>query len=310
MKRIAVVGAGGIGAFLGGVLAERGHEVAALVRGRHGDELRINGLVLETRGARRRPQLRFVTELEELGEPELVLLCVKAYDLDAVAASLRSLPSSTTIFAMQSGLESLARTAEILGPERVVGGVAWHFHSHIVEPGVVKQTGRAARLVTSVVEGGDRARAEEIAKILTAAGIPSSTTDDYRAELWDKTCHAAPLSTVSCVLRASLGEIFAMAAARSLFVEATNEAIAVAAADGVVLDAAKISLRQRELAEANPGWKSSMLWDLERGRRLELDALSGAIVRAGQRLHVPTPTHAFICSALSTAEHARARPRS
>jgi 2-dehydropantoate 2-reductase len=287
--KVTIVGAGGVGGYFGGRLAQAGVDVAFLARGQHLEALRTEGLrVRSVRGDFQVP----VTASEDptaIGAADYVLVTVKAYDTDEVATYLSSLMGNdTAVVSLQNGVDNEDRLAEHVGVERVVGGAAYIFAT-IAEPGIIEHTGGPASLV--IGEWGD-SRNDRVGRLVEAfrsAGVTADETPDIRSVLWSKFAFICAQAGVTAAVRLPIGEIRSRPASRQLFRDLAAEVCAVAAAEGIELPA---DLPDKTLGFADnvePDGYSSLHHDLVHGRRMELDALLGEVVRRAERLGVDVP---------------------
>jgi 2-dehydropantoate 2-reductase len=304
--RIAIMGTGGVGGYLGVRLAASGQDVAFIARGAHLAAMRDGGLALESAlGDAHLLPVQASDEPADVGPADVVLLTVKLYDLeDAARAARPLLGPETMVVTLQNGVEAPAIAAGILGEGHVAGGVA-QIAAVIAVPGRIRHTGIEPRFIFGEMNGARTPRIEALAEALAAAGVGHEISPAIEVDLWRKMVFLATLSGLTALTRLPIGPLRATPATRGLLRDCLEEAAAVGRARGVTLpaDAAEVALGFIDrLPESN---RSSMLDDLERGRRLELPWLSGAIVRLGEQAGVATPTHRFIAAAL--APHAGGR---
>jgi 2-dehydropantoate 2-reductase len=297
--RIAIMGSGGVGGYLGARLAASGQDVTFLARGAHLAARREYGLAL--RSALGDVLIRPAQASDDpaaVGPVDVVIFAVKLYDTDAAAAASRPLIGpGTGVLTFQNGVDSTETLARVLGPAHVIGGVA-HIASVIAEPGVIRHTGTMARFVLGELNGDDSERIGALADALGTAGVDHEISPDIQRDIWDKMVFLATFAGVTALMRLPIGPIREDPDTRAMLRAGLHEAHAVARAEGIGLPDDFV---ERTLARCDGlpyEMKSSMLQDLERGRRLELPWLSGTIVRMGQELGVPTPTHALITTAL------------
>ena len=240
-----------------------------------------------------------------VGPVDIVIFAVKLYDTEAAAAASRPLLGPHTgVLTVQNGVDSTGILARVLGAPHVIGGVA-HIASVIAEPGVIRHTGTMARFVLGELSGERSERVGALAEALRAAGIDHQLSADIRRDIWDKMVFLASFAGLTALTRLPIGPIREDPDTRAMLRAGLEEAYAVARAKGISLPDNFVA---RTLARCDGlpyEMKSSMLQDLERGRRLELPWLSGTIARLGQELGVLTPTHACITTALKL--HANGR---
>jgi 2-dehydropantoate 2-reductase len=288
--KIAVVGSGGLGGYFGGRLARGGEDVHFLARGSHLEALRATGLKVESvlgDFALAADETRATADPSEIGPSEMVLFTVKAYDTESVAETV--LPSligpETVVISLQNGIDNEERIAARVGMKHVAGGVAYIF-AGIARPGVVRHTGGPARLMFGESDGHQSTRLAAFLDACRHAGIDAEVADDIRVALWTKYGFICAQAGLTAATRQPIGVIRATPSAWQLFRCVLEEAALVARAEGVPLPDDVVD-RQVALAEGlAPDLYSSLYDDLTAGRRIELDALLGELVRRAARAHV------------------------
>jgi 2-dehydropantoate 2-reductase len=201
------------------------------------------------------------------------------------------------VVTLQNGVDSTGVLARVLGPDHVIGGVA-HIAAVIAEPGLIRHTGTMASFVFGELDGQKSKRVGALSAALRAAGVDHRISADIGRDIWDKMAFLATFAGLTALMRLPIGRVRADDETRAMLGAGLEEAFTVARAKGIALPDDFVE-RTLERCDRLPyEMKSSMLQDLERGRRLELPWLSGALVRLGQELGVPTPIHAFIATAL------------
>ncbi len=268
--RIAVMGAGGVGGYFGAQLARAGHEVAFVARGRHLAALREHGLTVDSAvGPVRSLRVLATDSPAEVGPVDLVMFCVKLWDVEAGAAALAPLlDSRAVVIPFQNGVESHEILARRLGTERVAGGVA-QIGAVIQAPGVIAHTGTMARLRVGAFDARQQPRLREFVAAGQAAGIDIEHVDDIRRVLWEKFVFLVAMSGATALARQPIGVVRADADLRAVLAASMVETVAVAAAQGVAFDE-KFVDRQLAFVDGLPAqMRSSMLNDLVAGNRLE-----------------------------------------
>jgi 2-dehydropantoate 2-reductase len=296
--RLAVVGSGGVGGYFGGRLAAAGVDVAFLARGAHLDALRRKGLTVQSPlGDFHLSHVTATNQPAEIGPVDVVFFTVKLYDTESALALLQPLvDSSTVVIPFQNGVESVDVLAGTVGREHVAGGTAF-VSAVITEPGVLRHTVND-RLVFGELDGSRSSRLERLLDACTAARFQARLSDRIDVDIWSKFVWLTVFSGITAVTRLPVGalrddpDIIAMCQAAAL------EAIAVARAKGIPLPPTMLDEMMKGFQELPPQTKSSMLEDLERGRRLELPWLSGAVLRLAEDVGLQAPTHRFIATAL------------
>lgn len=301
--RIAVMGSGGVGGYLGGLLARAGHQVIFIARGEHLRAIRERGLRIESaRSGVFTIHAQATNDPAGVGPVDLVLFCVKTYsNPEAIPAIAPLLGSESVVLTLQNGVDNGEQLAAAYGRQRVMAG-AIYIESKMKEPGVIAQSGPLCRVVFGEMDEKDTSRGHHLAKVFSEAGIDAIFTTDLRKELWSKLLFIASMSGVACLARTPIGEWMEFPPTRDLFVRAMREVEQVARALGIPLDAdivprtLEITFRFRKEA------LSSMQVDLYQGKRLEVSSLNGAVSRFGKQVGVPTPIHDTITAVLSLAD--------
>ena len=304
----AVMGVGGVGGYFGARLADAGAKVGFIARGSQLAAIRERGLaVLSPLGDVTIQPADATDDPAAIGPVDVVLFTVKLYDTDVAGAALGPLiGADTAVVSLQNGVDAEGRLAVLVGPEHVMGGVA-QIATVIEKPGVIRHTGKLARVIFGELDGRPSRRAEALLAACRAAGIDAALSDDIHKDLWRKFVILASLSAVTSLARLPVGPIREDADTLAMLRGALGEVAAVASAKGVDLGS-DIVLRQLAFVEAlDPAMKPSMLQDLERGKRLEVESLSGAVARMGAELGVDTPVHRAAYAALKL--HAGGTPR-
>jgi len=295
------MGAGGMGGYLGAKLAAVGQDVIFIARGAHLRALRETGLRISGAQSICLPGVQATHDPREVGACDQVLFCVKLYDTDTAAAALQPLMGEhTCVLTVQNGIESAARIARTLGKGRVPAGAAY-FPASIASPGEIAYLGCIAgkpHLAFGEPGAGASARADALAAMFRDAGVDAQVCDSTERMLWEKFCLVVATSATTALARQPIGVVRGDADLRWMLAEAVAEAARVGRRAGVALPDDLERQVLRAIDGNPPAGKASQLVDLERGRRLELDGLSGAIVRLGRALGVPTPVHATVYAAL------------
>jgi 2-dehydropantoate 2-reductase len=297
--RIAVMGAGGVGGYFGAQLARAGHEVAFVARGRHLAALRQDGLTVDSAVAPVQSLRVTATEnLAELAPVDVVMFCVKLWDVETSAAALAPLlADGGVVIPFQNGVESHELLARVLGAERVAGGVA-HIGAVIKAPGVIAHTGTMARLRVGAFDARQQALLRDFVAAGKAAGIDIEYADDIRRSLWEKFVFLVAMSGATALARQPIGVVRADADLRAVLAASMRETVAVAATQGVLFDGTFVD-RQLAFVDGLPAeMRSSMLNDLLAGNRLEAPWLAGAVVRLAAPAGVPVPVNSTIYAAL------------
>ena len=305
--RIAIAGAGGVGGYFGGRLQAAGNnEVFFLARGAHLNVLRTTGLRIESpKGHLHLPRVNATDDPRAIGPVDVVLFTVKLYDVESALALLPPLLGpDTVVIPLQNGVESVSTLTGAIGAKHTAGGTVY-ITAVIVEPGLIRHT-----VMDSLVFGEiDHSRSPRLERFLAACGpanFRSTLSEHIEVDIWSKFVRLSVFSGMTAATRCSIGPIAADPEVFGMLEAALREAHAVARAKGIPVPDSIIEDVEKAYSTMAPEAKSSMLQDLERGRRLELPWLSGAIVRLGREVGVDTPTHRFIATVLKPHVHGSA----
>ena len=296
--KIAVVGAGGVGASFGAMLAESGHEVALLARGAHLEAIRADGLVVEKAGARRTLKLAASDRAADLGTADVVLFAVKLWSTEEAGAAAKPLVGpDTMVLVLQNGVDGIERLSPVLGKDRIVGGVA-QISAVIAKPGHVVHRSPFARVIAGEPAGGLSDRVEAFVEAARAAGIEAKASADITRDLWTKFVFIVGLSGATALMRSSIGPILADADTRAFLLRLFAECAAVGRAEGAGLPADQAEQAMSFASGLPPEMRASMLDDLERGGRIEMPWLAGHVVALGARHGIETPANHTVSLAL------------
>ncbi|MFQ5760179.1 MAG: 2-dehydropantoate 2-reductase [Acidiferrobacterales bacterium] len=297
--KLAIMGSGGVGGYFGGRLAAKGYDVSFIARGRHLEAIRRDGLKIESANGDVHIYPAKATDTpSDIGPVDYVLFTTKLWDTDLGGEAIQPLMNANTaVISLQNGVDAEEQLAMILGREHVMGGVA-QIASVIAAPGVIRHTGTMARIVLGELDGSHTARVVSLLTALHDAGIDAEIVDDIVTAIWQKFVFLVALSGVTSVTRHALGPLREDPDTRALLATIMKETVAVARAKGIDIDPAYVNDRLTFLDTLPADMTSSMHQDLERGNRLELAWLSGAVVRMGKELGIDTPANAFISVAL------------
>jgi 2-dehydropantoate 2-reductase len=298
--RIAVRGAGGVGGYFGAKLAKSGCEVNFVARGAHLAAMRQSGLRVESQlGDVYLPEVRASDDPGEFGPPDYVLLCVKLWDTEAALRALgRVKAPQTAVLSLQNGVQKDDVLRKMAGEKAVMGGVAY-IGAGIARPGVIRHTGTIQRLVFGEFDGSRSERAAALLEACTRAGIDAEISADVRRAIWEKFVFIVGLSALTSATRKTIGPVRANPRTRGMLLEIMKETVAVGRAQGVNLPEDFPETRLAFVDSLPAEMTSSMHNDLEAGKRLELDWLSGGVVELGKAAGVPTPMNGAVSAILA-----------
>jgi len=300
---IAIVGSGGVGGYLGARLKLAGHDVAMLARGANLAALRARGIRLKgAMGEAETGPMRASDDPAALGPAEAVFMTTKLYDLDSVARGAAPLVGADAVVVpVQNGVEAHEILSRALPGANVLKGTIY-VSSFLVGPGEILCKSPFCRLRFAAAKPADRPAAERFAAALTGVpGLDAAISPDIDADLWRKFLMLAPFAAIACMARAPIGKVLGDPALLADLKGAMAEATAVARARGFAPPADIEAATLAQMRQLPDGAKPSMLEDLEAGRPLELEYLSGAVLRFGKAAGIPTPIHEKAYRELSPA---------
>jgi 2-dehydropantoate 2-reductase len=301
--RFAILGSGAVGGYFGAKLSRSGQDVTFIARGAHLEAIRSRGLEIKS------AQLGdFVvrapaeSDTAKIGPVDVAIVSVKAYDNGTALPMLKPLIGpETVVLTLQNGVDSADEVAAIVGEARVLGGTTY-VATALEGPGLIVQTGVHRSIIFGEVFGlsdmavatsDDRGRitprVQAIADVLAAADIHATAVADARVPIWDKFVYLAAFSGFTGASRLAIGHIWKFPHVREVFYAASREIAAIAAAEGVTISANRFATLEEYMTNLPPTTRSSLLIDLEQGKRIEVEALQGAAVRRAARHGVPVP---------------------
>ncbi len=295
-------GAGAMGSFFGGLLSQH-HDVVLVGRPEHMRAIRTHGLRISGKTVRL-VHPKTATRVPAGTRPDLILISTKAYDTTAAVASLRRFADTSTFLTLQNGLDNadvIARTAS-----RVIAGTTAHGVT-LLGPGEVRHAGIGDTMIGPWrgVRRGDVVRVRDV---FEEAGIRTRIADDVRTELWSKLIVNTSINPLAALAGVPNGRLVQDKGLQALLEAVCREATAVARSDGVDLDAAEMVRRTRLVARRTAGNRSSMLQDLDRHRRTEIDAITGALLTVAERRGEPAPLGRALHALVKAREMEGLRP--
>ena len=297
--RIAVMGSGGVGGFFGARLVRGGADVTFIARGAHLAAIRERGLAIEsTEESLHLPKVSVTDDPATIGPVDLVMFGVKLWDTEAAARSLLPIMGpDTALISFQNGVQKDDMLRPIVGEAALIGGVAY-VGTNISRPGVIAQKGPMQRLVFGEYDGRRSQRVEAFLAACLRGGINAEISPDIRREIWQKFVFLAGMAAVTASTRRPLGPVRSNPTTRQFFLDLMREVVAVGQAHGVAIPDDFAEQRLAFADTLHPDMSASMHHDLEQGRPLELQWLSGGVVDLGSKVGVPTPLHRAVRDAL------------
>jgi 2-dehydropantoate 2-reductase len=297
--RIAVVGTGGVGGGFGAALAQAGADVTFIARGAQLAAMKSQGLQVKSdRGDIHLVPTRATDDAAEIGKVDIVLFCVKLWDVESAGRQIRPLVGpGTAVIPLQNGIDAAERLIPILGSGTVMGGVA-QISASITAPGVIQQVGTFMRMIFGELDGSRSKRGEDFLELCLKAGFEATLSEQILTDLWMKFILLASNASMMAATRQPIGKLRDDPDLRPIFVAAYREVVDVGRAKGVALPADAVDRIVGLTSHMPPAMKASMALDLDRGNRLELPWLGGKVVELGRQLGVPTPTHSLMAAML------------
>ena len=313
-SRVAVVGAGAVGCFYGGMLARQGIDVTLIARPQHVEAIKAQGLFMNCQTFQEHVSIRATTELSAAAQADLVLLCVKSPDTEATGQALRPLLAPhTVVLSLQNGVDN-APTLQRLLPNPVFPAVVY-VATAMEGPGQLKHNGRGELVIgemstpgalTTSAGQGQQAQAllQDVAALFESAGVPCEISARVKDALWFKYLINCVVNAVSAIGQIEYGRMVEVPEVRTLLGQLTTEFLAVAEAEGVHFDRADVDEKFEGLYRSMAGQRSSTAQDIARGKHTEIDHLNGLLTRLGAQHGIPTPTHQALYALIKLLEHA------
>lgn len=293
--KVAVLGAGAVGCFYGGMLARAGHRVTLIGRPSHVQAFEARGLRMQTRTFDETLPVGASTDASAVAGADLVLFAVKSPDTEAAGEQLREhLQPGALVLCLQNGVDNAERLRAVL-PGVAVAAAVVYVATEMAGPGHLRHHGRG-ELVIEPSPASAR-----VAQALIAAGVPTEVSDNVRGALWAKLILNCAYNALSAVGRIVYGELVQQPGVAAIMRDVVAECRAVAAADGVQLPG-DVDLAVRRIAETMPTQYSSTAQDLMRGKPSEIDHLNGYVVQRGEALGVPTPANRVLWALVKLVE--------
>ena len=303
--KVAVMGAGAMGGYLGARLAQAGADVALIARGAHLDAIQQYGLTVESPlGSVDSLKLEATDNPQEIGEVDVVLFTVKLWDTDGAAQAMAPLIGpATKVITVQNGIDSIDAISAHIPTDQVVGGVIYLF-AVISRPGVIENSGGVHRMIVSDHEG-DPHIAGLSGLLEQVPGIDLELTSNVRRTIWEKYIRLVSLSAATALTRSPIDEVLGNEVTRGFFTSLLEEAVAAANADGQDFTQEDVKAGLAFFDGLPPGFKASMFEDLERGKRLELPWLSSRLCELADKHGLDTPAHRAAKWGLTLHENGR-----
>jgi 2-dehydropantoate 2-reductase len=293
--KVAVMGAGAVGCYYGGMLARAGHAVTLIARPQHVQAIEKDGLRMETKTFDEHVRLQATTDIAAVRGASLILFSVKSTDTESAGALIKPhLKPETLVLCLQNGVDNADRLRTVLPPTQVAAAVVY-VATEMAGAGHVKHHGRG-ELVIEPSASSDR-----VAQALVAAGVPTEVSSNVRGALWMKLIINCAYNAISAIAQRPYGENVRGEGVPQVMRDVVDECLAVARAEGVQIPG-DAHATVTKLVESMPNQFSSTAQDLARGKRTEIDYLNGLIVRRGDALGIPTPVNRVLWALVKLIE--------
>jgi len=282
--KVAVMGAGAVGSYFGGMLARAGHEVTLIARPQHVAAIQAQGLRMETKTFDEQVRLAATSDAAGVAGADVVLFSVKSMDTESAGEQIRPyLRPDTLVLCLQNGVDNPDRLRTVL-PQHQVAAAVVYVGTEMAGPGHLKHHGRGELVVDP------SPMAERLAEALRAAGVPTQLSDNVRGALWLKLILNSAYNAISAIARLPYGKTVGSPGIQDVMDDVVAECLLVARAEGVVVPG-DVAASVRQIAETLPAQYSSTAQDLMRGKPSEIDYLNGYVDRRGEALGIPTPVN-------------------
>jgi len=301
---IAVFGAGAVGGYFGGRLAQAGQHVTFIARGEHLRAVQRDGLHLRSvEGDVHIDPVRATDDPSAVDPTDVILVAVKAWQVPDAARAMRPMMGSKTfVVPLENGVEAPSQLAEMLGEERVIGGMC-KIISAVAEPGHIHHRGISPIIAFGELDGRRSERAERLLEAFAdTEGVTAAIPPDIRTAMWEKFLFIAPFSGLGAVTRSPIGNLRSLPETRTMLEEAMREIIILARSQGIHLEDDAVDNAMAFVDSLPAQGTASMQRDVVAGRPSELEAQNGAVVRLAREAGLAAPTHRFIYTALLPQE--------
>ena len=301
--KFAVMGAGAVGGYFGGLLAQNGHEVTLIARGEHLNALQKNGLTVKSFHGDFHLKLNAVEDPKETGKVDVVLFTPKAYATkNAVEQIVPILDEDSLVINLQNGIDNEQIMADVIGEKRVLGGLTY-IETTIEAPGIISQKSKKRDIVFGEMNGQITERAKILLEVFKDAGIPTVLSDNIQRDIWKKFMFLSSFSAITTITESTAGEVIEFKETDHLLRKLLEEVYLLAKSYQIPLTEEDIEdSYQFAKTGLEPTTKSSMQRDFEKKKPLELDSLSGAVVKYAKMVNLKTPYHKMVYGVLTLKE--------
>lgn len=293
--KVAVMGAGAVGCYYGGMLARAGHDVVLIARPTHVEAIKLRGLRLQTSRFDEHIRLSASSDVSAVQGADLVLFCVKSTDTASAGASMRPyLAPAALVLSLQNGVENADVLRSVL-PQQAVAAAVVYVATEMAGPGHVKHNGRGELVIEP------SSRSDAVAQALIASAVPTEISSNVRGALWAKLILNCAYNAVSAITQLPYGKTSVGEGVQAVMRDVVAECLAVAQADGVQVPG-DVNAAIEKIAGSMPAQFSSTAQDLARSKPSEIDHLNGFIVQRGEALNVATPANRVLWALVKLLE--------
>ena len=299
---IVVIGAGGVGGYFGGKLAQAGFNVTFVVRGKTLEAIKTNGLQVKSITGDFVVHPKVTDTISEIKNPDVIILGVKSWQVDAIARQLKPvITKHTIILPLQNGADNADRLRSILPKENVLAGLC-KIVSKIEAPGIINHFVYEPEIVFGEYDNTTSERVKALKEVFDKAGFNNKISENIHLDIWKKFLFITTISGIGAITRSVFGVIREDEYLRQIVYQTANEIVAVANAKGIALTNDDIEMTLKVIDNLDYNTTASMQRDIMEGRPSELENFNGYIVKTGKELHITTLTNAFIYHCLLPME--------
>ncbi len=294
--KVVVIGAGGVGGYFGGLLAKAGHDVTFIARGEHLEKLKEHGLIVKSVHGDFQVKVGAELTTTNIEKADLIIFAVKSYDTETATQMIKNIiDEKTIVLNLQNGVDNEEKMAKIIAKENIMPGLVY-IESTISEPGVIEQKSVFRDIIFGEEDGSSSERANFLLEILQKSDIKATLTSNILVEKWKKFMFISTFSGITTLAQAPVGEVLKVPEIKEIILRMLKEVDAIAKKKGINLGEEIVNNTMEKILLIAPTTKSSMQRDLEKGKRLEIDSLSGAVVRIAKELNVDVPIHQTVAA--------------
>jgi 2-dehydropantoate 2-reductase len=300
--KIAIIGPGAMGCLFAGALARKGQEVWLLDKDpERAAKINSQGISCEGVSGSWKAAVKATNEPKQIKEPDLVIICVKTYDTKSAAISAKALLGpGTSVLTLQNGIGNIELISEVVGPERVIGGVT-NLGVTLLDTGKVRHAGKGETVIGRL-DGSITVDLREIREAFIKSGFETRISRDIKSFLWSKLIINVGINALCAITRLNNGKLLDYETSHKILKNAVNEAVKVAKRKRIKLSYEDPLTKVEAVCEATCANVCSMLQDVLKKRRTEIDSINGVIVRYAEELGIAAPTNTMLVDLVKTIE--------